>query len=289
MSIIEEELNKSENRHYAKRYMRFVEYIKMRPLPSVAYTENHHILPRSVFPEYADERQFDWNILTVTGREHFLCHWMLAKIYEGNQWFSFNQMRRVGNRSILFEYARQKISKQLSIINSGQWAADDPRRAEMSKRNIGMINTIDPREPNIIIRVSNMDSRYLSGELISVRTGSIHREETKEKMRQNGLRNRRMFTDGGKHIFCHSLEEGYVRGLQLGSTQLHKDKARVRVANSIWVTEMKTGKCRRISEIDFDPLLHEKGRIGFAGFAYINNNRNKIPHFAKQKGIQLNG
>lgn len=42
------------------------------------YFEFHHILPKSLFPNWAKRKT---NLVALTLREHFLCHQLLAKIY----------------------------------------------------------------------------------------------------------------------------------------------------------------------------------------------------------------
>lgn len=40
--------------------------------------EKHHVLPKSLFPEYTKSK---WNIAKVTHREHFICHRLLIKMF----------------------------------------------------------------------------------------------------------------------------------------------------------------------------------------------------------------
>lgn len=42
--------------------------------------ENHHILPKSIFPEYAKDKN---NLILLTPREHFVCHKLLVKFTVG--------------------------------------------------------------------------------------------------------------------------------------------------------------------------------------------------------------
>lgn len=101
----------SKNEHYLNRYIKFIEFCQYQNINSY-YTEKHHILPVSLFPEFKKEKE---NIIKLTGRQHFIAHWMLAKITRSpKMWFSFNQMRRLGNKSILYEYAKKEISKAIS-------------------------------------------------------------------------------------------------------------------------------------------------------------------------------
>lgn len=70
--------SKPHNQHYLKRYYNFIESCRKLNLTKtkeeLGYTEDHHICPRSMFPEI----QYDTkNIVLLTGRQHFIAHWML--------------------------------------------------------------------------------------------------------------------------------------------------------------------------------------------------------------------
>ncbi len=43
-------------------------------------TEYHHILPKSIWPKYANLRKYPLNGVNLTYREHFICHWLLTKM-----------------------------------------------------------------------------------------------------------------------------------------------------------------------------------------------------------------
>ncbi|MDR0676487.1 MAG: hypothetical protein LBF97_05560, partial [Elusimicrobiota bacterium] len=46
------------------------------------YYENHHILPKSLFPLWEKRKS---NLVLLTAREHFFCHQLLNKIYSGEK------------------------------------------------------------------------------------------------------------------------------------------------------------------------------------------------------------
>lgn len=48
------------------------------------YFEFHHILPRSLFPNWNKKES---NIIALTAREHFFCHQLLTKIYPSNEMY----------------------------------------------------------------------------------------------------------------------------------------------------------------------------------------------------------
>jgi hypothetical protein len=61
---------------YNKWYQAITDRAKNRNLGS--YTEKHHIQPRSLGG--TDESS---NLVALTAREHFICHWLLVKITTG--------------------------------------------------------------------------------------------------------------------------------------------------------------------------------------------------------------
>lgn len=88
--------NTRRNKHYLKRYVRFIVACidNNKSLSADTYTENHHILPRgkTFWPEYASFRKYPWNKATLTPEQHFLCHLMLARSLGGYMWFAFNML-----------------------------------------------------------------------------------------------------------------------------------------------------------------------------------------------------
>jgi hypothetical protein len=63
---------------YTTWYYRIIENAKIRLLNG--YTERHHIIPKSLGGSDNSE-----NIVTLTAKEHFVCHRLLTKMTEGNQ------------------------------------------------------------------------------------------------------------------------------------------------------------------------------------------------------------
>lgn len=72
--------------NYRSAYMRIIlhakseESIGLRKKKNGNYYEAHHILPRSLFPNWTKRKS---NIVLLTAREHFFCHQLLTKIYPG--------------------------------------------------------------------------------------------------------------------------------------------------------------------------------------------------------------
>ena len=65
---------------YTRWYNQLVEQAKVRVLPRDVYTEKHHIIPRSL----GGDNSID-NLVRLTAREHFICHWLLTKMVDGTE------------------------------------------------------------------------------------------------------------------------------------------------------------------------------------------------------------
>jgi len=97
---------------YEKWYTTITKNAKNRLLDN--YTERHHIVPRSLGGP--DDKQ---NLVDLTAREHFICHWLLTKMYTGEarskMIYALNGMKRTNKEQQRYEtpitsrvYARLK-------------------------------------------------------------------------------------------------------------------------------------------------------------------------------------
>ena len=106
---------------------------KKREKNKEIYFENHHILPRCMFPEYENLKEHTWNSVLLTPREHFICHYLLCKMVNKNtpEWYklvraftfmysnsSFQGERYVNSR--LYEFARKTIGQIMSEAQTGE-------------------------------------------------------------------------------------------------------------------------------------------------------------------------
>ena len=65
---------------YEKIYNKLIQRARVRVKDSNTYYENHHIIPSCLGgPDTKD------NKVPLTFREHYICHWLLTKIYTGSQ------------------------------------------------------------------------------------------------------------------------------------------------------------------------------------------------------------
>lgn len=75
-----------------KRYVRFIEHCRTQDTSQFEETEDHHILPQSIYPEYSNFKEYPWNRVTLSHRQHFIAHWMLARALGGGMSYAFWKM-----------------------------------------------------------------------------------------------------------------------------------------------------------------------------------------------------
>lgn len=70
--------------NYRHIYCKIISYAKsqeklgLRKKGNGEYYERHHILPKSLFPLWVNDKR---NLVLLTAREHFFCHKLLYKIF----------------------------------------------------------------------------------------------------------------------------------------------------------------------------------------------------------------
>lgn len=86
------------------------------------YKERHHIIPQSLGG--TDDKN---NLVDLTAREHFICHWLLVKMYTGESkskmMYALNGMKRINREQERYETAitskvYQKLKEEFSRIHS---------------------------------------------------------------------------------------------------------------------------------------------------------------------------
>jgi len=109
--------------NYKKLYDEIIQSSKNKKIEG--YAENHHIIPKSLG---GDDNVN--NLVRLGAREHFLCHYLLAKMYPkfSEEWFKMNnafiimKTRSADNRYInsrLYESLRKNFSLVMARNQSG--------------------------------------------------------------------------------------------------------------------------------------------------------------------------
>lgn len=111
--------------NYTKIYNNLISRAKARE-PLSGYKETHHILPRCMGG--TDDKE---NLVDLTGREHFIAHWLLCKIYN-----TAGLKRAFGLMCLTGKNRSYKVSSQLYELG----------KRRLSEAAIGREISIETRE-----------------------------------------------------------------------------------------------------------------------------------------------
>lgn len=159
--------------NYKKIYNEIINIARSRAKPE-CYCERHHIVPKSMGGSEGKS-----NIVILTAREHFICHWLLKKIHNNVQCiFAFHCMTKpVGNgrqrySSHSFKYAREAMSKIMSERMSGKGSPLFGRRGEMSP-NFGSKRSDETRHKLSILAKSRKNKNPNRKRIVCIDTGEV--------------------------------------------------------------------------------------------------------------------
>lgn len=190
-----------------------------RKLEQGVYYEQHHIIPKSVCPSLSATSS---NIVNLTAREHFICHWLLTKMLPNNKklMYAFNMMTvdKTGNRykpsSVVYAALKQSFSKINKTASLYTWCTDgtvnkrilktdtipqhfwpgrtfsEETRARISKKALGRSHSTETKRKMSADRKGRRGTQHSDEtklKLSKARSGSTASEETKRKMRDSKL------------------------------------------------------------------------------------------------------
>jgi hypothetical protein len=160
--------------------------------PTTSYVEKHHIIPRCIGG--SDHRE---NIVSLTAREHFVCHLLLTKMTTGKVkqamcWAvgKFVQVNKNQQRNFTsWEY--QKIRENISFARTGKKHSDESRK-KMSEKAKGRTPWNKGRTG---VQKHSAESNKKRSETL---TGRIRTEEFCQKV-SNGKKGHKAGMTGKKH------------------------------------------------------------------------------------------
>lgn len=170
---------------YEKWYNNIVNAAKSRIIET--YLESHHIVPRSLGG--SDEES---NLVKLTAKEHFICHWLLVKIHKGAdrskminalymmQGKSTHQKRYTSKiTGRIYENLRKEYSEYIRNQNLGNQINEEQRekirQSKLGKKREPFSN--EWREKLSLSKRGENNNRY----------GVRVLEETRKKMREKAL------------------------------------------------------------------------------------------------------
>lgn len=163
---------------YTKWYQAIIERAQNRT--NDGYTERHHIQPRGLGG--SDHKD---NLVALTAREHFICHWLLTKMHTGEakskMIYALNGMKRSNEFARRYDTkitARvyENLKKEFSKVHSATMKGSTPW-------NKGVSITEEQREKNRIAAIGKKHTLEAKEKISVASTGRIKSKETKDKIR----------------------------------------------------------------------------------------------------------
>lgn len=198
---------------YEKNYADYATYVKTlnRKKGQGVYYEKHHIIPRCIGG--ADTKD---NLVLLTAREHFLAHYLLAKIYFDTEYsyqlsYAFIAMKRDPKNcryvnSRLYESLKQQYAIDLSKKHKGKipWNKGVPRSEEVK---------------NAISKANKGKSSWNKGKTV----GPNSKESNKR--RSEALKGREPWNKGGT---------SWNKGKKVGPNSKESNRRRSESAKAYW-------------------------------------------------------
>ena len=185
---------------YTRLYESIITRAKQRSLDS--YTERHHIIPRSLGGN--DDAD---NLVDLTGREHFICHWLLTKMVDSTNdkwkmmnalgymmWAENQNQERYRVNARLYEQLKTKHSEMKS------WAVAGERNGMYGKHH-----SEEAREKIRQSRLGNQINEEQRDKIRQFRTGKKWTEEQKQLMSER-RKGKTVGENNGMHGRTHSPE-----------------------------------------------------------------------------------
>ena len=137
---------------YTRWYYNIIQRAQAREISG--YTERHHIIPKSL-----GGSNDKVNLVDLTAREHFVCHWLLTKMVSGHfrykMWNAFSAMlywhNHLQQRETVTPRKYEIIKDQISKAKSAKFAGENnpmygkthsaESRAKISKTHLGRKHT----------------------------------------------------------------------------------------------------------------------------------------------------
>lgn len=144
---------------YTNTYFRIINNARNR-IEFDSYTENHHIIPRSLCGSDSNE-----NLVRLSAREHLICHLLLIRMVEGvyreKMIFAANMMCNASSSKHLGQRIKSRqyslIKSELSKIQRERMLNSSPeRKAKFSKHMLGKHHSDETKDK---IRVGNTNKK----------------------------------------------------------------------------------------------------------------------------------
>jgi hypothetical protein len=153
---------------YTSCYEQIVVRSQLRTLPVDVYVERHHIIPRSIGGNNSKS-----NLVVLTAREHFICHWLLIKMLspgiERSKMFRALSLMKAKTKdqhrytspitSRVYEKIKPEVSKHQTILMTGRVPTESHRK-KMSEALKGRKQSEEHRKNSSLARIGKPGHKW---------------------------------------------------------------------------------------------------------------------------------
>lgn len=124
---------------YTKLYYNIISTARSSDISHLVYTETHHILPKCLTGTDSAE-----NLVKLTARQHFVCHWLLTKMVNGENKnkmiFALNKMLSSSKNQHRYKITGRKYEllkiqfNKANLFNDPNWQLEQRKRNHIGKK-----------------------------------------------------------------------------------------------------------------------------------------------------------
>lgn len=208
---------------YHKLYFLIIRRAQTRLVDNSCYYEKHHIIPKSLGGNNKKE-----NLVLLTAREHFICHWLLTKCVSDRVekmnyalWKMMNSSNEYQERykvtSKKYEILKKKLSKVFSKQHKGRIFTEEQRKkmSETRKKLIaeGKLKVNENKEKYKKIaedRKGKKLSKSTCEKISKAHTGKVLSQEHKNKLSKINIGN--FWSEEKRNKLRETLKKQYASG-----------------------------------------------------------------------------
>ena len=229
----------------------------------IGYRENHHVVPRSMGGTNAKS-----NMVALTAREHFICHWLLTKMVTGADRAKMVyalRMMRVSNdlqnryetkiTARVYEKYKKEHAINLSIMRAGRpaWNKGIKLEGEALEKSRERTRNRKPQSPETKAAVSKMISERQTGSKRSITTKAKMSAASKGILKgPHSEQHKLAISLGGKGVKKVSTHGASVAAANRGCISINKDNIEKKVKAEVldsWLSQgWKLGGRKRLAQ-----------------------------------------
>ena len=243
------------DKFYSKVYFSTIEKAKKRGWKKARGRERHHIIPQSLGGSNDKD-----NLVYLSCREHFLCHWLLLKITEGeNQHkmrYALMGMRAENEHQERYHTALTARIYEKYRIEHAEYHSKLMKSKNLVPWNKGGVQITDEHRKNLRIAAKNRakPSAQSIAKRVATVTGSKRSEETRLKM---------SLAAKGKSKGPMSEQQKQARSITMTGKKKTKEHA-INVANAVKgnISINKDGIEKKVKKDTLQTWLDSGWKIG---------------------------